>query len=220
MDFDVDYLIKQIPSLGEGLLMTIQLSSLSIVLALLVGIVGAVIRMMHMPVLSQLTTAYVELVRNTPLLAQIFFIFYGLPAIGVKLSMFWSGVLTLVFWAGAYQIENLRGGLQSVTVHHRASGLALGLSKWDVVRLIALPLALRASVPSLLNTSVSLLKNSAFLQAVGIAELTYVAIDRIAMDFRTMEMLVALCVTYLVMILALSAFAGWLEHHLRKPFRT
>ncbi len=218
MSFDISYVIQQWPALLEGLWVTLAVSAVSIVLALLVGVAGVTVRMLRVPVLSQLCTGYVEVVRNTPLLAQIFFIFYGLPVIGVQLSMFWSGVVTLVLWGGAYQIENLRGGLHTVTSRQLEASFALGLSYAEFVRLIALPIALRNSVPSMLNTAVSMLKNSAFLQAVGLAELTYVAIDRIASDFRTMEMLAVLGVTYLILVLLMAGFAHWLQRVLRKPF--
>lgn len=218
MSFDISYVIQQWPALLEGLWVTLAVSAVSIVLALLVGVAGVTVRMLRVPVLSQLCTGYVEVVRNTPLLAQIFFIFYGLPVIGVQLSMFWSGVVTLVLWGGAYQIENLRGGLHTVTSRQLEASFALGLSYAEFVRLIALSIALRNSVPSMLNTAVSMLKNSAFLQAVGLAELTYVAIDRIASDFRTMEMLAVLGVTYLILVLLMAGFAHWLQRVLRKPF--
>ena len=96
-------------ALLDGLWMTLQVSALSIALSLLIGVLGAGVRLFKLPVLSQLVVLYVELIRNTPILVQLFFIFYGLPAVGMKLSLYWSGVLCLSLWAGAYQIENLRG---------------------------------------------------------------------------------------------------------------
>jgi len=83
---------------------------------------------------------------------------------------------------------------------------------------VAAPIAVRVALPSMLNTSISLLKNSSYLQAIGLTELTFVAIDRISMDFRTIEMFAAICVIYLGLVVVLSFFAGLLEHHLRKPF--
>jgi polar amino acid transport system permease protein len=87
-------------------------------------------------------------------------------------------------------------------------------------RLIAAPMAIRVGLPSMLNTSISLLKNSSYLQAIGLAELTFVAIDRISMDFRTVEMFAAICVIYLALVLTLSFFASRLEYRLNTPFRT
>jgi polar amino acid transport system permease protein len=219
MEFDVAYLTAQGPALLRGLWLTIQVSALSIVLSLLVGVAGAAVRMLKVPVLDKLVVAYVEFIRNTPLLAQLFFIFYGLPGLGLRLSLFWSGVLCLTVWAGAYQIENIRGGLETVGKGLREAAFSLGLSPWRYFRLIAAPMAIRVGLPSMLNTSISLLKNSSYLQAIGLAELTYVAIDRISMDFRTIEMFAAICVIYLVLVLILSFLASRIEYRLNAPFR-
>ena len=219
MDFDIHYIYAQLPALGRGLLMTLEVSSLSILISILVGMAGAAAKVMRVPVLTGLINGYVEFIRNTPLLAQMFFIYFGLPSAGITLSLFWSGVLTLSLWAGAYQIENIRGGLTTVRRGLNDASLALGMRPWQAMRLIAMPLAMRVSQPAILNTSISLLKNSCFLQAVGLAEITYVAMDKIAMDFRTLEMMLVLGVTYLFLVLVMSLLSGWLEHRLHKPFR-
>jgi polar amino acid transport system permease protein len=219
MSFDVAYLWAQVPALLRGLVMTVEVSAISIALSIIVGLLGAAIRMLHVPVLRQVAAGYVEFIRNTPLLAQLFFIFYGLPTIGVTLSLFWSGVLSLTLWAGAYQMENIRGGLETVVKGLREAAFSLGLSPWRFFRLIAAPLAVRVALPAMLNTSISLLKNSSYLQAIGLTELTFVAIDRISMDFRTLEMFSALCGIYLTLVLVLSLFTNRLAYHLQKPFR-
>lgn len=220
MDFDSHYIVMQLPALWRGLTTTLAVSGISVAISLVLGTAGAAVRVMQVPVVSRVLGAYVEFIRNTPLLAQMFFIFFGLPSAGVSLSLFWSGVLTLSLWATAYQIENIRGGLLTVRAGARNACLALGMRPWQYMRLVALPLGLRVGQPAMLNTSISLLKNSCFLQAVGLAEITYVAMDRIAMDFRTLEMMLALGVTYLVLVAAMSMLSGWLEHQLHKPFRT
>lgn len=219
MEFDVAYLTAQWPALMRGLWLTVQVSALSIVLSIAVGLLGAAVRVLQVPVLDKLVVGYVEFIRNTPLLAQLFFIFYGLPGLGLRLSLFWSGVLCLTVWAGAYQIENVRGGLETVGKGLREAAFSLGLSPWRYFRLVAAPMAIRVGLPSMLNTSISLLKNSSYLQAIGLAELTYVAIDRISMDFRTIEMFAAICVIYLLLVLTLSFLASRLEYRLNAPFR-
>ncbi|HEY5797005.1 MAG TPA: amino acid ABC transporter permease [Bosea sp. (in: a-proteobacteria)] len=220
MEFDLAYLAAQWPALMRGLWLTIQVSLLSIVLSVVVGLCGAAMRVLQVPVLDKVVVAYVEFIRNTPLLAQLFFIFYGLPGLGLKLSLFWSGVLCLTLWAGAYQVENIRGGLETVGKGLREAAFSLGLSPWRFFRLVAAPMAIRVGLPSMLNTSISLLKNSSYLQAIGLAELTYVAIDRISMDFRTVEMFAAICVIYLALVLTLSFCASRLEYRLNTPFRS
>lgn len=219
MDFDLHYLLAQWPALLNGVLMTLRVSLLGIVLSLLIGILGGAVRVAAIPVLSQVVALYVELIRNTPILVQLFFIFYGLPAIGLELSLFWSGVLCLSLWAGAYQVENVRGGLGTVSHGMREAAVALSLRPVQYYSLVALPIAFRTSLPAMLNTAISLLKNSSYLQAIGLAELTFVAVDRIATDFRAIEMFSAICVLYLVLVALLSLATGRLSAHLQRPFR-
>jgi len=219
MDFDLDYLWAQWPALLDGLLMTLRVSLLAIGLSLVIGVVGGAVRLFRVPLLAQLAAVYVEVIRNTPILVQLFFIFYGLPAVGLGLSLFWSGVVCLSLWAGAYQIENLRGGLATVERGMRQASLALNLKPWQYFCLIALPIAVRTALPAVLNTAISLLKNSSYLQAIGLAELTFVAVDRIATDFRALEMFSAICVLYLALVAVLALATQRLSAHLQRPFR-
>ncbi|MFK3795793.1 amino acid ABC transporter permease [Pseudomonas sp. NPDC088444] len=219
MDFDFNYLLAQWPALLDGVLMTLRVSLLAIGCSLLIGVLGGAVRAFRIPLLSQIVVLYVELIRNTPILVQLFFIFYGLPAIGMELSLFWSGVLCLSLWAGAYQVENMRGGLATVEHKMREASMALSLKTHQYFYLVALPIAFRTSLPAVLNTSISLLKNSSYLQAIGLAELTFVAVDRIATDFRAIEMFSAICVMYLLLVAILSLATGRLSAHLQRPFR-
>lgn len=217
--FDFDYVVAAAPALLGGLGVTVVVSALSIALATAIGIAGAAARVLRVPVLGRAAGFYVEFIRNTPLLVQIFFIFYGLPPLGLTLSLFWSGVLALTVWGGAFNVENFRAGFLAVGKGLVEASLSLGLDRWRTLRLVAFPLALRVALPSVLNTSVSVLKNSAYLQAIGLAELTYVAMDRVALDFRTLEMFAALGVLYLGLVLSLSWAVRRVEHELQRPFR-
>jgi His/Glu/Gln/Arg/opine family amino acid ABC transporter permease subunit len=220
MDFNLAYLVAQCPALLSGALMTLEVSSIAIVLSALIGAIGCAIRLFHVPVLSQLVAGYVELMRNTPILVQLFFIFYGLPAVGLNLSLFASGVLCLSLWAGAYQIENLRGGMATVERRMYESCLALSLGRWHYFTAVAMPIAVRNALPAMLNTAISLLKNSSYLQAIGLMELTFVAVDRIATDFRPLEMFSAILVLYLGMVAVLTWCAHRLAARLHRPFQT
>ncbi|MBA1246231.1 amino acid ABC transporter permease [Pseudomonas luteola] len=219
MDFDFNYLLAQWPALLEGVLMTLRVSLLAIAFSLLIGILGGGARVMRVPIVTQVVTLYVELIRNTPILVQLFFIFYGLPAIGFELSLFWSGVFCLSLWAGAYQVENMRGGLATVEHGMREASMALSLKPSYYFCLVALPIAFRTSLPAVLNTAISLLKNSSYLQAIGLAELTFVAVDRIATDFRAIEMFSAICAMYLTLVAILALCTGRLAAYLQRPFR-
>jgi polar amino acid transport system permease protein len=217
--FSFSYIMSAVPDLLAGLLMTIRVSIVSMAFAFAIGIVGAALRLFAVPVLAPLATGYVHFIRSTPLLAQIFFVFYGLASLGLPLSDFWSGVLALSLWGGAYNIENLRGGFLAVPKGQREAAGALALKPLHYFILIALPLALRVSIPPVLNTSVSVLKNSAYLQAIGLAELTFVAMDRVAQDFRTLEMFASIGLIYLVLVLGFSVLVRRLEYALNRPFR-
>jgi len=219
MTFDWAYLSTQWPALIDGLWLTIKVSLLGIFFSTIIGIVGAGIRQLKIRPLVPIVVCYVELIRNTPILVQLFFIFYGLPSVGISLSLFWSGVLCLSLWAGAYQIENIRGGLITVEKGMQEAASALNIRPYGYLRLVAIPIAFRSSLPSMLNTSISLLKNSSYLQAIGFAELTFVAVDRIATDFRAIEMFTAIGAMYLILVVIISIFARQLEHYLQQPFR-
>ncbi len=219
LSFDASYLVKQWPTLLSGTLMTLKVSAIAMVLSALIGAIGCAIRVFQVPVLARCVSGYVELMRNTPILVQLFFIFYGLPAVGLKLSLFASGVLCLTLWAGAYQIENLRGGMASVERRMYESCLALALRPWHYFASVAMPIAVRNALPSMLNTAISLLKNSSYLQAIGLMELTFVAVDRIATDFRPLEMFSAILVLYLGMVAVLTLLVHQLAKRLQRPFK-
>jgi polar amino acid transport system permease protein len=218
--FDTDYLFAQVPALLRGLGMTLVVTFISILLSMAIGLIGGAVRTQRVPVLGQLAVAYVELIRNTPILVQVFFLFYGLPAVGMRMSLFWTGVVSLTLWGGAYQIENFRGGLAAVDRGLREAAHALNLRTLTFLRYVAVPVALRVSLPSMVNTSISQLKNSSYLQAIGLAELTFVALDRVATDFRALEMFAALGVIYVALVFALSGAAARLEQRLNRPYAT
>ncbi|KJF65340.1 amino acid ABC transporter permease [Rhizobium nepotum] len=218
--FSFPYIWGAGPDLMHGLWMTVLISLVSILFSVLIGIVCACLRLFRVPVLSQVAFGYVHVMRSTPLLVQIFFIFYGLASLGFGLDGFWSGVLALSLWGGAYNTENIRGGLSAVDKGLQEAASSLGLRPMLYLRLVALPIGLRVCIPALLNTAVSVLKNSSYLQAIGVAELTFVAMSRVATDFRTLEMFFAIGLIYLAIVILLSIAVRRLEGVLQAPFRT
>jgi polar amino acid transport system permease protein len=218
--FDPGYLFAQGPALLRGLGMTLAVTAISMLLSVAIGLTGAALRTQRVPVLGQVVAAYVELIRNTPILVQLFFLFYGLPAVGMRMSLFWTGVVCLTLWGGAYQIENVRGGFATIDRGLRDAALALNLKTLTFLRHVGLPIALRVSLPSMVNTAISQFKNSSYLQAIGLAELTFVALDRVATDFRALEMFAALGVIYVTLVFALSAAAARFERRLNRPYAT
>lgn len=217
--FSFPYIWGATPDLLDGLWVTLLVSTISILFSIIIGVICASLRLFQVPILSKVAACYVHFIRSTPLLVQIFFIFYGFASLGLRLDGFWSGVLALSLWGGAYNAENVRGGLAAVDKGLREATYSLGLAPLLYLRLIALPIGLRVCIPALLNTAVSVLKNSSYLQAIGVAELTFVAMDRVAMDFRTLEMFLAIGLIYLLIVLFLSAIVRYTESILQAPFR-
>lgn len=215
---DWNYIYRALPDLLDGLGMTLLVSGVAIVLSLVIGVAGALLRTCGVRPVEMFVSGYVEFIRGTPYLVQIFFIFYGLPSIGLTLSIFWSGALALTIWASAFHIESFRAGLASVGQGMRDASASLSLGRWHHAWFIVLPLALRAALPSVMNTVVATVKNSAYLQAIGLVELTFVAVDRIAYEFRTVEMFASICVIYLFCVFILSALGHRLERRLNRPF--
>ena len=218
-EFDWSYIWDSRLPLLHGLGVTLEVSAIGIALAIIVGVAGAFVRHFAIRGFSQVVAGYVGLIRNTPILAQLFFIFYGLPELGLKPSPFWSGVLMLTLWGGAYNVESMRGALASVDQGLREAAYSLGLKRGQYFRFIAIPIALRLALPTVLNTAISMLKNSALLQTIGLAELTFVAVDRVSLSYRTLEMFGTIGAIYLALGLGLAAAVSRLEQRLHRPFR-
>jgi len=202
--------------LAEGLWRTIQVSAIGIAGATAIGIVLGAVRAHGIPVLTQLAAAYVEVVRNTPILAQIFLLFYGLPLLSphLRFTGFTTAALAVTIWGGAFNTENFRAGFEAVPFRYREAGLALGFSRPATFFRVTLPIGGRISLPSTINTYVSVLKNTSLMTAIGFQELTGTSRSISASNFRDVEMLSTVAVVYLVLVWSLSALARLLERRL------
>ncbi|MER9947301.1 amino acid ABC transporter permease [Mesorhizobium sp. M0047] len=215
---DFAYILRALPDLLGGAQVTLSVSALAILLSLIIALLASLLRSTRLRPASYLVTGYVELIRGTPYLVQIFFIFYGLPAIGLKLSVFWSGVAALSVWASAFHIENIRAGVAAVPPGVGDASASLGLGRWHHGLFVVLPIALRAALPSIMNTVVSTVKNSAYLQAIGLVELTFVAVERVAYELRAIEMFASICVLYLMCVFFISGLGSILQRRLDRPY--
>ncbi|MCL6498506.1 MAG: amino acid ABC transporter permease [Firmicutes bacterium] len=195
--------VDALPALLRGALLTLQVSALAITLAAAVGVGVAAARTAPLAPLRWLGAAYVEVFRNTPLLVQIFFVFFGLPRVGLRLSPFQSGLLALSLYTAAYNAEVFRAGLEAVPRGLREAAAALGLSGWQRFRHVVLPVAVRISLPALGNNFVALVKNSSLVSAIGMVELTFVARDLEAWTFRSFEVYGMATLLYLALVLLL-----------------
>ena len=215
--FDPGFVVDHLGELGTGLLRTLEISAIGMAGALLVGAGLGAVSALRIPVARQLITVYVEVFRNTPLLVQIFFLYFALPDAGMQLSGFTVGWLSLLLWGGAYNLENFRAGFEAVEGGYVEACRALGFPRLAAFRHVNLPLGARIALPSVTNTLISVFKNSSFMVAISYPELTETAVNIVAVSFRTLEMFAAIGVIYLGLVWLMSLGAGAIERRFAIP---
>jgi His/Glu/Gln/Arg/opine family amino acid ABC transporter permease subunit len=215
--FDWGYFSEYGDELLDGLGRTLWVSVIAIAGAFVIGLVLGAARAHRVPVVSQLAAAYVEVIRNTPILVQIFFLFYGLPQLDIRLEAFTVAWLSVMIWGGAFNTENFRAGFEAVPGRYREAGLALGFSRLGTFFNVTLPIGGRIALPSSINTYVSTLKNTSLVYVIGYEELTTTALQINALSPRTLETFGTLAVAYLVVVWTLSALIRLLESRLALP---
>ena len=206
---------KYLPWYTDAALLTLRVGALGIVLALAAGLVVAVVRYYRIPVLAQTAAIYTELSRNTPLLVQLFFLYFGLPKIGVRLSGEWCAVIGLVFLGASYMAEALRSGLTAVEKIQTESARVLGLSPLQTMRVVVLPQALAVAMPGFVANVIFLIKEISVVSAIALPDLMYVTKDLIGNYYKTDEALLMLVVAYIIILLPVSLFGSWLERRMR-----
>ncbi|QHI95166.1 ABC transporter permease subunit [Aristophania vespae] len=174
-----------LPLIGQGMVMTLAVSALAMVIAIALGLILALIRHYGFAPLRFIAGIYVEIVRGTPLLIQVLFIFYGLPAIGIRLSPFLAGVIALGLNYAAYEAENYRAGLLSVPRGQMEAAVALNMTQFQALRLVIVPQAFRTVVPVMTNDFISLLKDSSLVSVITLTELsqTYIRLSSTYYDY-------------------------------------
>jgi His/Glu/Gln/Arg/opine family amino acid ABC transporter permease subunit len=215
MTFDLTFFARSFPILAEGLLMTLALALPAILLAALWGIPVVMGLLARRSVVAVLARSYVEVVRNTPVLVQMFFIFFGSGVLGYPLSGFTAGLLALVLQNGAYVAEIYRGGIRSVSQRQAEAGLALGLTPRAAFRIVVLPQAIRKVIPPLSNQGVLIIKDTSLVASIAVAEMTFQArllADRTAAVF---EIFFALAILYIVVTAVFAGLMRLLERQLR-----
>jgi polar amino acid transport system substrate-binding protein len=163
---------QYLPLLLQGALVTLEISALSMVIAIGLGLLMAVLRVFGPPAVAWPVIAFIEVVRGTPLLIQLFIIFYGLPSIGIRFSPLWAAVIGLGINYAAYEAENYRAGIQSIPRGQLDAALALGLTRIQTIRKIVLPQAVRLVIPPVTNDFIALLKDSSLVSVITMVELT------------------------------------------------
>src|SRR6266511_1536278 len=218
--FNWQFIWDHLPDFLEGLKATLKVAGIGIAGSLAVGVVLGAARAHRIPIVSWLAAIYVEVIRNTPILVQIFFIFRALPHFPghpIRLEPFTVAWLSLMIWGGAFNTENFRAGFEAVPFNFREAGLALGFSRLRTFLNVTLPIGGRIALPSSINTYIAVLKNTALLYVIAYEELTTTAFQIQALTLQTLEAWTVLGVVYLTLVWTLSALIRLLESHLAPP---
>lgn len=210
-----EFIIKYLPLYQRAAILTVKIGAIGIVFAVLVGLICAAVQYYKIPVARQITAVYIELSRNTPLLVQLFFLYYGFPKIGVRLSAEVCGAVGLAFLGGSYMAEAFRSGLEAVDDVQKESALSLGLNSRQILGDVILPQALSTSVPALVANIIFLLKETSVFSAISLMDLMFTAKDLIGLYYKTTESLFLLVVFYLLILLPVSIVGTLLERRLR-----
>lgn len=213
MDWNV--ISKSIPLYWDAMLLTLKIGWIGVALATLIGLVSAVIIHFRIPVLSVVFKIYIEIFRNTPLLIQLFFLYFALPKIGVKISAEVCGWLGLGLLGGSYMSEAFRSGIEAIDIVQRESALSLGMTDFQVMIHIVLPQALSYSTPAFVANIIFLLKETSVFSAISLMDLMFRAKDLIGLYYNTAEYLALLVVFYLIILLPVSVLGTVLERRLR-----
>lgn len=212
---DISFMKEHIPIYVEAAKLTMQMAATGIICSVLIGLICGVVRYFKAPVLRQIAGAYVELSRNTPLLIQLFFLYFGLPKLGIVLSSKQCAIIGLSFLGGSYMAEVFRSGLVNVPDIQVESSLSLGMKKTQVFRYIILPQALTNSVPAFCANIIFLIKETSVFSVVALADLMFVTKDLIGIYYKTDEALFMLVIAYLIILLPISIICSIAERRIR-----
>ena len=212
---DINFIKEVIPLYIEATILTLRIGFIGIILSFIIGIFCAIVRYWKIPLINFIVRIYTEFSRNTPLLIQLFFLYFALPKMGVKLSGEQCGIIGLSFLGGSYMAETFRSSLETVGRAQLESGMCVGLNRLQLVRYVVLPQAAAVSVPGLVANIIFLLKETSVFSAVALADLMYVAKDLIGLYYKTEESLLLLVISYFIILLPISIAAHFIEKRLR-----
>ncbi len=215
MSINWDFIINSIPLYEKAAWLTLKLAFWGILISLVIGLICSVIQYFKIRILRSIVGAYIELSRNTPLLIQLYFLYFGLTKLGLTLSENTCAIIGLSFLGGSYMSEAFRGGIEAVSKSQIESGLSLGLSKIQLARYVILPQAFSFSISSIGANCIFLLKETSIVGAIAILDLMNVTKDLIGMYYQTFESLLMLVIAYLIILLPMSFLLTWLERKVR-----
>lgn len=212
---DMDFIAEYIPLYVKAAKLTLRLGVIGILLSLVIGLVCSLMIYYRVPVIRRIVSVYIELSRNTPLLVQLFFLYFGLPKAGIRIGSEVCAIIGLAFLGGSYMAEAFRSGLEAIEKIQMESGLAIGLTHSQVMQYVIFPQALSISIPGICANMIFLIKETSVFSVVALADLMYVAKDLIGLYYKTDEALLMLVAAYLILLLPISVLASLLERRLR-----
>ncbi|MCI6857795.1 MAG: amino acid ABC transporter permease [Eubacterium sp.] len=212
---DVSFMQEQLPLYVEAAKLTLHIAVLGIILAIIVGLICSMVRYFKVPVLQYIAGGYIELSRNTPLLIQLFFLYFGLPKLNIVLSSEQCAVIGLAFLGGSYMAEAFRSGLDNVAPIQVETALSLGMTKSQVFGHIILPQAVSNSIPAFCANVIFLIKETSVFSAVALADLMFITKDLIGIYYKTDESLFMLVMAYLIILLPISILCTFIERRVR-----
>ena len=212
--FNFRVILEYMPLYMQCFLATLWLSGLSLIGAIVLGIIACSMRLSQSRIMRGIAGIYIESIRSTPLLVQLYFFYFGLPTLGVMLPEWVTGVIALVLNSGAYYAEIIRAGIQAIDFGQIEAGIASGLSYFQRMRFIILPQALGMTVRPMLGQAIILVKDSSLLSLISIVELTRAGQTLTSERFMPAEGFLTTAVFYLFIYYMLKAFSGWSEKRL------
>lgn len=212
---NVGFMVKYLPWYVDAAKLTVTVAFWGILFSLLVGMICSILRYYRVPVIHRAAAVYIELSRNTPLLVQLFFLYFGLPKLGIVLSAESCAILGLTFLGGSYMAESMRSGLEAIEKSQIESAASLGMGRLLTMKEVIFPQALAISVPGICANMIFLIKETSVVSGIALADLMYVTKDLIGLYYETDEALLMLVIAYLIILLPVSILASILERRLR-----
>lgn len=212
MDFDFSLVVDAFPLLLTGAVVTVEITAMSVGLGLLIGMFAGIARISNLWILRAVATVYVEFIRGTPLLVQLFLMYFALPIItGVRIDPFVAAIAACSVNSGAYVAEIFRAGIESIDSGQMEAGRSLGMTWTQTMRYIIVPQAFKRVIPPLGNEFIAMLKDSSLVSVIGFEELTRRGQLVIARTYGSLEIWLSVAFIYLIMTLTISRFVAYLE---------
>lgn len=213
---DFNFIVNNIHTYAIAAMLTLKISFFGILFSLIIGLCLALILYYKIPLLNKISRAYIEASRNTPLLIQLYFLYYGLPSmLGIKFSAETSAIIGLTFLGSSYMCESIRSAIEQIQKIQVESARSLGLSELQLIRYIILPLGFSLSIPSISANIIFLIKESSVVTAIALADLMFVTSNIIGNYYKTNEALFLLVTSYLIILLPISIIFSLLEKRFR-----